>query len=86
MADAEKWLSNNILKNYWIKEADGASKFPLKIESKNSAAYLMKKVEQMQHQRGIPVDMTLKVSKAVDVNCNIFHTIMSILFTLLKAD
>lgn len=61
MVEAESWLNENVLTNYWIKESDGASKFPLKIESKNSTAYLMKKIEQMQHQKGIPVDVTLKV-------------------------
>jgi hypothetical protein len=41
VAKAEKWLSENVLPPYWVKEADGKNKFPLRVNSLNESAHLV---------------------------------------------
>lgn len=60
--NAEKWLSENVLPPYWILETDGRNKFPLKISSTNPSANLMKRLETLQQDRGMPADLTIKVN------------------------
>ena len=58
--------------SYWVKESDGRNKFPLKINSCNESAHLLRKLENFRHQQGIPVDENVKVDTVVIQIPNLF--------------
>ena len=58
---AEYWLSQNVLPQYWVKEADGRNKFPLRVTSRNDSALLLKRLEDYYLAAGRPVDENVKV-------------------------
>ena len=58
---AEDWLSRKILPSYWVKEADGKNKYPLRVLSENESAHLLMRLENFYAEQGRPVYENVQV-------------------------
>ena len=61
LSKAEDWLSRKILPSYWVKEADGKNKYPLRVLSENESAHLLMRLENFYAEQGRPVYENVQV-------------------------